>query len=96
MISLLQGPGDFKEVTTIMERLLRTSSTTILKRIFEIRKESNDIVAIDESHHSCKNTPRQSHFDECVDSLSVGPGKCVSQKDYWRCKCPQMVVFKIY
>ena len=39
MISLLQGSGDFKEVTTIMEGLLRTSFTTILKRIFEIRKE---------------------------------------------------------
>ena len=39
MISLLQGPGDFKEVTTIMERLLRRSLSTILKRLFEMRKE---------------------------------------------------------
>ena len=39
MISLLQGPDDFKEVTSIMERLLRRSLSTILKRLFEIRKE---------------------------------------------------------
>ena len=39
MISLLQVPDDFKEVTTIMERLLRRSLSTILKRLFEIRKE---------------------------------------------------------
>ena len=36
-------PAIFKEVTTIMERLLRTSFTTILKRIFEIRKESRTL-----------------------------------------------------
>ena len=41
MISLLQGPDDFKDVTTIKERLLRTSFTTIVKRIFEIRKKVN-------------------------------------------------------
>ena len=34
----LQGPNDFK-VTIIMKILLRRSLTTILKRIFEIRKE---------------------------------------------------------
>ena len=39
---LLQGPNDLKEVTTIMERLLTTSLTTILKRIFEIRKEKQN------------------------------------------------------
>ena len=39
MISFLQGSNNFKEVTTITERLLMTSLTTILKRIFEIRKE---------------------------------------------------------
>ena len=42
MIFLLQGPDDFKEVTTIMERLLMTSLTTILKRIFGIRKEKKN------------------------------------------------------
>ena len=31
---------DLKEVTTIIVRLLKTSLTTILKRIFEIRNES--------------------------------------------------------
>ena len=35
----LQGANDFKEFTTIMGNLLRTSLTTILKRIFE-RKEN--------------------------------------------------------
>ena len=35
----LQDPDDLKEVTTIMERLLRRSLSTILKRLFEIRKE---------------------------------------------------------
>ena len=38
MISFLQGSNDFKEVTTIIERLLRTSLTTILNKIFEMRK----------------------------------------------------------
>ena len=35
---VLQDPDDLKEVITIMERLLRSLST-ILKRLFEIRKE---------------------------------------------------------
>ena len=35
----LQDPDDLKEVTTIMERLLRRSLSTILKRLFEMRKE---------------------------------------------------------
>ena len=35
----LQDPDDLKEVTTIMERLLRRSLSTIMKRLFEIRKE---------------------------------------------------------
>ena len=61
-----------------------------------MKYKDDKVVASDESHHSCKNTPRQSHFYEWVDSLLVGPGKCVFQKDYWRWKCPQMVVFKIY
>ena len=38
MISFLQGSNNFKEVTTIIERLLRTSLTTILNKIFEMRK----------------------------------------------------------
>ena len=38
---LTKGSNNFKEVTTITERLLTTSLTTILKRIFEIRKENN-------------------------------------------------------
>ena len=35
----MQDPNDLKEVTMIMERLLRRLLTTILKRMFEIRKE---------------------------------------------------------
>ena len=35
MISFLQGSNNFKEV---LERLLRTSLTTILNKIFEMRK----------------------------------------------------------
>ena len=46
MISFLQGPDDLKEVTIIMERLLRRLLTTMLKRMFEIRKEKK--VNIDE------------------------------------------------
>ena len=42
MISFLQGSNNFKEVTTITEILLTTSLTTILKRIFEIRKEKKN------------------------------------------------------
>ena len=37
----LQRPNDLKEITTIMEKFLRTSLTTILKRIFEIEKKVN-------------------------------------------------------
>ena len=39
MISFLLGPDDLKEVTAIMERLLRRSLSTTLQRIFEIRKD---------------------------------------------------------
>ena len=36
----LQDPEDLKEVATNIERLLKRSLTMILKRVFEIRKES--------------------------------------------------------
>ena len=42
----IQDPDDLKEVTIIMERLLRRLLTTMLKRMFEIRKEKK--VNIDE------------------------------------------------
>ena len=53
MISFLQGSNNFKEVT-IIERLLRTSLTTILNKIFEMRKVKkvnilNDLLT--RSHH---------------------------------------------
>ena len=35
----MQDPKDLKKVTIIMKRLLRRLLTTILKRMFEIRKE---------------------------------------------------------
>ena len=54
MISFLQGSNNFKEVTTIIERLLRTSLTTILNKIFEMRTVKkvnilNDLLT--RSHH---------------------------------------------
>ena len=44
------------------------------------------VVASDESHHSCKNTPRQSHFYEWLGFVG-GAWLIVFQKDYWGGNC---------